>query len=163
MDLLHKATKWAEHNRFLVLAMVVGLALSVWLLGCQPQTTSLLDPDQKVTATQLEREVILVQMGLDDQAAMLTSLESRYNSDVTAKNRQIEAAETDLEEQQKMRLELINLVAGIGTAVTQGGLSAPAAIGSVVQVLTLLAAGGLGIDTIRKSRVIGKLKNGGSK
>ena len=59
-------------------------------------------------------------------------------------------------------MKLVELAGGVGTAIAQGGLSAPAAIGTAVQVLTLLAAGGAGLDTIRKSKIIGRLKDGDS-
>jgi hypothetical protein len=91
---------------------------------------------------------------------VIRQLEAEYNARVEAKNAQLEAAGAHLQRQIDRRLQLLELLGGIGTAVSQGGLSAPVAISSVIQIIALIAAGGLGADTIRKSRVIGKLKNG---
>lgn len=163
MDLLHKVTGWIEHNRFLVVSLVIGAIASGWFIGCQPRTPSILDPTQEVTAIQLEREGVVVQLSFNQQAAQIEQLQQNYNSRVVAANAQIEAAEADLAAQQQLRLQVLEVVAGLGTAVATGGVTAPIAIGSVVQLMTLLAVGGLGVDSVRKSRVIGKLKNGNSK
>lgn len=160
MDLVNKLSSWAEHNRFLVLMLILGAILGVGIIGCQPKTTSLLDPQEKVTPIQLEREVVIVQLGLDDQATQIEQLRQNYNARVAAANAQIEAAGADLQAQQELRLRLLELAGGLGTAVAQGGVTAPVAVGSIVQMLALLVAGGAGLDSIRKSKVIGTLKNG---
>lgn len=159
MDLLHTVVKWAEHNRWLVLSLVVALALSSWIIGCQPKTTSLLDPDKQVPAATLEREAVVIEAGLAKQVATLRQLEAAYNADVVKMNASIEMAQADIKRQVELRLKFIEVLGGIGSAVASGGLTAPAAVGSAVQVLTLLAAGGLAFDTRRKSKVIGELKN----
>ena len=160
MDLVNRVSEWAEHNRFLVLGVILAVIFAIGIVGCQPKTESLVYPGQKVTPAQLDRETILIQQGIDDQAAAIRALESRYNADVASKQLQLKAAQDDLVLQQQKRAELIQYVAGIGTAVAQGGLTAPAAIGSIAQIALLLFAGGMTADSIRKSKVIGTLKSG---
>lgn len=157
-DLLHTILTWLDHNRYLALSLAAALALSGWLVGCDPKTTSLLSPQQKVTVEQLGREVITVQANFDKRAALLKQEEAAYNADVKSANDSIDLAKADIAKQVALRTQLVEVAGGIGTAVATGGMTAPAAIGSVIQILGLLAAGGLGLDNLRKNAVISTLK-----
>jgi len=158
MDMLHNILKWVDYNRWLIIGLILAVALSVWTVGCQPTTPSLNDPNVKVTVVALEREIVSAQAVLDKQAGMILGLESAYNSDVTAKNAAIELAQADIKRQEELRLKLIELAGGLGTTIASGGLTAPAAIATVMQLLTLFAAGGLGVDNMRKGRIIAAAK-----
>ena len=154
MDILHNVLKWLDYNRGLAVALVLGVIAASWLVGCDVKTSSIIDPARQVTATQLDREITTLQGNLDKRSAAIKAQEAEYNSDVAAANTNIEAANADLEAQVQLRLKLIEMAGGIGSAVASGGFTAPAAIGSVVQLLTLLATGGLVIDNRRKDRLI---------
>ncbi len=154
MDILHSMLKWLDYNRGLVAALVLGVIASAWLVGCDVKTGSILDPTRQVTPSQLDREITTLQGQMDKRASAIKTMEAEYNADVTAANQNIVAANADLDAQEALRLKLIEIAGGIGTAVASGGFTAPAAIGSVVQLLTLLATGGLVIDNRRKDRRI---------
>lgn len=154
MDILHSILKWMDYNRGLLISLAIGLSASAWLVGCDVKTASIIDPTRDVTAAQLDREITTLQGQLDKRAAAIVAMEADYNSDVTAANANIAAANADIEAQIQLRLKLIEMAGGIGSAVASGGFTAPAAIGSVVQLMTLLATGGLVLDNRRKDRVI---------
>ena len=128
MDILHSMLKWLDYNRGLVAALVLGVIASAWLVGCDVKTGSILDPTRQVTPSQLDREITTLQGQMDKRASAIKTMEAEYNADVTAANQNIVAANADLDAQE--------------------------AIGSVVQLLTLLATGGLVIDNRRKDRRI---------
>lgn len=154
MDILHSVLKWVDYNRGLVISLVLGLIAATWMVGCDVKTGSLLDPARQVTGAQLDREITTLQEQLDKRSAAIKAQEAEYNADVIAANANITAANADLEAQAQLRLKLIEMAGGIGSAVASGGFTAPAAIGSVVQLLTLLTTGGLLYDNRRKDRVI---------
>lgn len=159
MDALHAVLGWFDHNRGLVVAVVLGVLASVWIVSCAPTTTSIIDPEKQVTGEQLTREFIIVQQGFSEQAAVITQLQAEYNARVEAANAQLEAAGAHLQRQVDQRVQLLELLGGIATAVSQGGFSGPTAVASVIQVITALSVGGLLYDTRRKSREIGDRDN----
>ena len=46
-----------RHNQFLALALVVILAIGVWLIGCNSTVVSPINPPKKVTKVELEAEL----------------------------------------------------------------------------------------------------------
>lgn len=163
MDLWNAVSKWFDHNRWLVVGFVVSVLLAGYTVGCDPTTRSLLSPEQRVTVTELEREVVVFQNNLDKRAADLLKLEANYNSDVDSFNSSIELAKADLAKQVELRMKLIETAGAIGTAAATGGITAPAAIAAIVQLLTLGIGAGAVVNGLRKDKVISKLKNGASK
>ena len=158
MDILHEVHNWMDHNRWLTAAIVVFLIATMAVAGCQPKTTSLLDPELRVTPAQLDREWIIVLMGLDNQAAVLTDLTNRYNRDVETAKAQLAAANKDLEAQIAQRQRIFEAVAGFGTVLTQGGFTTETALGSLLSIGLGLGTIAFGLDSRRKSAVIGDLK-----
>jgi len=148
-DYVHDALKWVSYNRGLVCALIVAGAVFVGLVSCVPKVPSIIDPNVKVTAPQFEREVVIVTSGLRKRV-------DEINTDVTAANKIIELAKADLERQEAIRLQVLEVVGGLGTLATTGGLTAPAAAGSLIQLLTLAASGGLFYDNRRKDKLIQK-------
>ena len=159
-DLLHGLLKWVDHNRYLVAGVVLFALFAGWLVGCDVKTQSLLSEDQKVTLRELEREVIVVQQTLDDEASTLREREALYNAKVESMNNAIAIAEADIAEKQEVRLKLIEIAGAVGTAAAAGTLSPAAGIAAAIQALTLFVGGGAIIDNRRKNRVIARLKNG---
>lgn len=157
LGVLRKGFAWLDYNRFLALGVVLAVLTSAWVVGCEPRTRGLTS-EQRVTLLELEREVVSLQEHLDKRAAEIRQSEVAYNAEVQGVNRAIELAEADLRQQVELRLKLIEVAGGLGTAIATGGVTAPTAIATVTQLLTLLAAGGLALDNRRKNAVINRLK-----
>ena len=159
MDVWNKFLKGVlDHHRGIVIGLVLAIALSIAVVGCSPKTKSLLSEDQQVTLAELEREAVIVQKNLDSHATTITKLIEDHNTNVAAYNKAIELAEEDIARKIAIRQQILEVVGGLGTTIATGGLTAPAAIGSVLQLLTLGFAGGAGVDIVRKNRVINTLK-----
>ena len=143
MDLIHKALNWADHNRWLVAAAIIGIALSVALIGCQATTQSVLHPDVQVTAAELDREALIVQT---EAELALKKLEGQ--------TQQLKLAKADIQRQQELRAQIVGIVGAVGTAAVEGAVSPASGIAAAVQLLTLLALGGSVLDNRRKDKVI---------
>ena len=165
MDYLHRLLKWVDHNRYTVLGVILAIGISVWLIGCQPETTSTLDPTQDVTASGLQREIQTKQQEFNQEAADLMvaasklEAESRqHEADIDNYNQTVEAAIEDLQRQQEQRREVIRYLGGLGTSIAEGTVNPASLIGGVTQLLLLGLAGGVGADNLRKGKVISSLK-----
>jgi len=55
--MIDKIKRAFRHNQFLALALVVVVALSIWLVGCESSVMSPVNPPKKVNRAQLEAEV----------------------------------------------------------------------------------------------------------
>ncbi len=131
-----KIWKWVEHNRFTV--GIPLLALVLWIVaawGCTPVVVNPLDPNQKMTAAELETEFKVWK--LEQQGMMI----------------RFDAAKEDIERQQeqwgKLQEALMQLASG--------------SVADFSGLVTLVMGGGFGgllIDNIRKGGVIGGLKSG---
>lgn len=153
MDVWHKILNFLDHERGKVIGLAVAALLAAWIVGCQPTTTSTLDPERTVTPSGLAREVAITQGTFDKRADVL-------DADIATYNRKAEIAGVELEDKIALRVKIVEVVGGIGTAVATGGFSAPTAISAILQVVMLGLAGGAVVDTVRKNRVITTLKNG---
>ena len=71
MDILHRLSKWIDYNRYAAMMVVLTLGMSVWLVGCPATTMSVLRPDKKITAQQLDREAITIQAHVKEELAAL--------------------------------------------------------------------------------------------
>jgi len=130
-----KVVKAADHNRYLVVAVVMALAVMVVLQGCPARTESLREPGKMVTGLQVERE-------LADATA-----------DYEAIIAKAKLANADLDRQYALRRKALDFVGGIATVAAEGGnpLGNPvAAVGGIIQ----LAALGLLADNRRKDKII---------
>ena len=54
--LIEKVKVALRHNQFLALAIVVVLALGIWLIGCESTVQSPFNPGKQVTRAQLQNE-----------------------------------------------------------------------------------------------------------
>ena len=159
VDILHKILKWVDHNRGLVTALLLAVMLSVWVVGCQPKTTSVLDPHQKVTAAELQREMAIVSRDLSKREAMIAQMQAALEAEAQEKSDAIAAAIDDLDRQIAMRKQMITAIGAMGQSLAAGTLTPAAGINGVVSLILLLGAGGLGVDNLRKNRVIQQLKD----
>ena len=98
--LIEKVKKVLAHNQFMTIAVVVVIALSVWLVGCESTTQSPLQPEKKVTRPVLIAEIEMFKVKVDQAVA-------------------------DLDRQDLFKQELFNL----GLAVAQGGTINPIGAG----------------------------------
>lgn len=99
-QLIEKLKKVLAHNQFMAVAVVVVIALGVWLIGCESTTQSPLRPEVKVTRPELETEIEMFKVKVDQAIA-------------------------DLDRQDLLKQELFN----IGLAVAQGGSVSPIGAG----------------------------------
>ena len=138
MDMLHKALKWADHNRYLVAALVVSLVVSIVFVACAPMTNSVLNPGTEVTAAQLQAE-----------AATL-------KGDYAAKLKLLKLAQKDIEDQIAFRTQIVAIVGSLGEAAVGGALNPTVGLAAAMQLLTLSIAGGALMDNRRKDKVLAK-------
>lgn len=137
-DYLHDFLNWVSYNRGAAVGVVASIAVSIYMLGCEPQTVSILDPSKKVTACQLEREIVTIE------------------SDYAEKVKIAELAKKDLEEQFAFRAKLVELAGGVGNIVASGTPSTGGVVGSLVQIISLIGAGALFYDNRRKDALLKK-------
>jgi len=139
-DWFHSLVKFLDYNRGVVLGLLITIALAGWLVGCDVTTTSIFNPEAKVTAIQLQNEI------------------SNFKSDMLAKEALIETALDDLEQKTNLRKQVIETIGGLGVGLASGTVTPAGAISSVVSLLLLGATGGLTLDVVRKNRVIASQK-----
>jgi len=147
MDILHKALKWLDYNRYTVAGLLIACATAGWLIGCQVGTESLTTPGRKVTASELERERVTL-------VASLTARQSALATEAEAVAAKAELARADIAEQQATRAKVIEVLGGIGTMVAEGGTSPAGIIGAVVQVAGLAGLGAVWADKNRKNTLL---------
>jgi len=136
MDVWHKFVKALDHGRYKFVGILIAGIAAIGLIGCQPKTSSVLNPGEKVDRTQLTAEA--------------ATLQARYAADAA----KIEAGFIDIEQQAAMRAQIVEVLGGAATAAATGGITTPSAIGTVVTLLSLGLAGGGVVDGARKNKVI---------
>lgn len=159
VDMWHKVLQWVDHNRWLVAGLSLAILMSVWVVGCQPTTASILNPKAKVTASQLQREMAIVSTGFSKREALIIQMQAALSAEAQEKSDTIAAAIDDLDRQIAMRQQIITAIGGMGQSLAAGTLTPAAGINGVMSLILLLGAGGLGVDNLRKSRVITQLKS----
>jgi len=135
MDMLHKALKWVDQNRYMAVAVILAVGLAVWLLGCQPMTASVRHPGEQVTAVELEREAALIE------------------SDIQAQLKALEMARADIERQVALRAQAVEILGGLATAATTGTFTPATGINAGLTLLGLIGLGAVA-DNRRKDKVI---------
>jgi len=99
-NFIEKMKELYRHNQFFAVACIVVIAASVWLIGCESKTQSILYPDTTVSRDQLNLEIKVFK-------------------------EKVKAATADLDKQDMFKQELFN----IGLAVAQGGTVNPIGAG----------------------------------
>lgn len=166
-DLFHRVCNWVSYNRYLAIGLVVGCIAAYGLVGCQMKTQSLKEPTKQVTATELKAEVADKNLELEKAAADLNVEKAKvqaeiekYNANVTALNKQVQARQEDLAKKEQIRAEVLQAAGGlITTAVTGGTVTPGAAVGTVLQMLSLAVAGGAVLDNRRKDKKIAEQRS----
>ena len=98
--MLEKIKEGLRHNQFLAVALVVVIAMTVWLVGCQSETNSILTPDEQVNRAELNMEIKVFKS-------------------------KVEEAIKDLDQQDAFKQELFN----IGIVMAKGGTIDPVGAG----------------------------------
>ena len=153
MDLWHALTKWIDYNRGTFVALLLVVCVAVGFLGCQPKTNSIINPEVRVTASQLKQEI------LNEEARLIGELKT-LDAQIAVLDAKADVAIEDIEAQHKLRDEVMTVLGGLGTSIAAGNVNPASIIGSVVSIGSILTAAGVGFDNIRKRRVITDLKNG---
>lgn len=153
-DGIHSFLKFLDHNRYAVIGILLAVLAAAALTGCAITTASTMTPGEKVTATELSREVAVAEAGFAGRQADLEAGAAVLNADIEAHNAAVDSARSDLQQKAEFRATVIETVGALGLAATQGTISPAAGVGAIVQLLTLGAAGGLLADNRRKDRMI---------
>ncbi len=128
-DYLHSLTNWIDHNRGLVLSLILATSTTLWVTACEAFTLSPSGSGQKVNWIQLAAEV--------------DAFEAR-----------VLAAETDLRNQDEIKAKFVEISSGIATSVIGGTFNPTQLISSLVGVAGVAGSAGLFYDNRRKDKVI---------
>jgi len=153
-DGLHSTLTFVDHNRYVVIGILLAMLLAAAVPGCQVTTASTLLAGEKVTGDELAREVAVAESDFAKRRAGLDAEATALNADIEAHNTTVEAAEADLQRKAEFRASIIETVGSLGVAAAEGTVNPAAGVGAIVQLLTLGAAGGLLADNRRKDKVI---------
>ncbi len=130
-----------EHNRYLVMALVLAALTAVLFTSCAPLTQSIVEPGKMVTSDELEREAITVQADYDQAIDSL------------------EVAKADLAAKYAKRQKIIEIAGALGQSAVEGTVNPAAGLAALLQLATLGAAAGAVVDNRRKDKVIAKSKS----
>lgn len=130
---MSKLTEWIRHNQGLFVAVLVLIAILVWMAGCQSKVSSLVVEGKKVTRAELNLEIAAETQRLEAKLNMLAS---------AAKAKQFE-----LDRQDAIKQKLFEFMAITAEA---GTINASGVVGLIVSVLGVGAV----IDNRIKDKVI---------
>lgn len=109
MDVLHKALKWVDYNRYKALGIVLAIVL-VFYAGCAVKTASLKDPTVKVTAPVYAQEASELRAQLEGESLALQAHVEAHNKVVDAFNEREEIGYEDLKAKQAKKEATINII-----------------------------------------------------
>tara|TARA_R100000808_G_C2153005_1_gene162820 strand:- start:1125 stop:1568 length:444 start_codon:yes stop_codon:yes gene_type:complete len=143
MDLLNKFLKLADHNRGAVIALIITICLNTWLFGMASRTGSLIHENRQVTRVEMEGEIGIAQAEL--------------NARIESFNAKVAAAVSDLDEQDRIKAEIVEIVGGLATTIAGGGFEPTQIVATILGISGVLGLGGAVVDNRRKDKII---KNG---
>jgi hypothetical protein len=132
----HKFTNWMDHNRGILVSIIITASTAAWLTACESVTASPTGSGVQVDWIQLGAEV-------DTFAARVT------------------AAEADLRAQDALKSKFVEISSGLATSILQGTFNPTQLITSLVTIAGVTGSAGLAFDNRRKNKVIKALKTGG--
>lgn len=157
-DLWHNVTTFLDHYRSFILSMIFTGLLAGYLFGCEVKTQSLIDPTRTVSASQLQSEAHQLdsqytqrQQELQLQLQNLSTQQQNFND-------QLSTAVNDLETKAQQRQHLIDTLGGLAVQAAQGNANPVSALTTLIGLISAGSAIGLGLDSLRKDRVIKQLK-----
>ena len=124
-DVLEKLWAAIRHNQGLAMALILAAALTVYVVGCESQTKSIIDPAKTVNREELQYE--------------LESEVQRLEADIEKVKFMAEQRGKDLDRQDEFKAALVN----IGLTVAEGQTVTPVGLATTLLVsLGLLAVAG---------------------
>jgi hypothetical protein len=130
---MKKLMEWLRHNQGFALALLLAIAISIWIYGCESRVASILAPNQKVNRVELNLEIEKEQKRLELELDNLIALGEARNQ------------ELDRQDEIKKKLAEFGM-----TAVESGGIN-PAGIATL---LGSILGAGLLVDNRIKDKVI---------
>jgi hypothetical protein len=161
MDIVHRFTKWVDHNRGAFVSFVIMAAMGgmlVFMIGCESTTTGLADGN-KVDRQELEGQAIDFENDFDGRQAEIQMMIDRLNSDKLALNKKIDAAVADLDKQDKFKAEIVDLVGVSLGQLAEGAFNPASLILPAVGLCGVAYGGGKSFDNKRKDKIIKKNGN----
>ena len=146
-DIWHRFMKWVDHNRYQAAGIVVTCAILLMAYGCQSKTTSIFEPDKKVTRTQLNAEADIAQQEIEVVWAALEAKAKTYTLG-------LDAGHKDLDRQDEMSAQLQAYLGGLATSAVEGTINPLQAVTSGISLAALLVGGGTFMDNRRKDKII---------
>jgi hypothetical protein len=146
IDFWHGILKWIDHNRWVVLGMVLTVMILLHA-GCQSKTASIFNPDQEVTRQQLNAEGDRAQAEIDVLWATLEVKMDTYSS-------ALEAGHDDLDAKDEKKAQVSAFLGGLATSAVEGTFNPLQAVTSGVSLAALLVGGGAMLDNRRKDKII---------
>jgi high-affinity Fe2+/Pb2+ permease len=132
--------KILRHYRNSAVAVIITVVISIWLIGCQSKTASLIDPSEKITRETLENEFGYLAKKVETN---LDNLQLEYQ-------RRLE----DLQRQDEIKRAITEASA----AVAQSGTINP--LGIVTLLAAIMGIGSIA-DNRKKDGIIAGLKSKG--
>lgn len=68
---MSKIAEWIRHNQGMFVSLIITAGLLLWGFGCESKVASLIEPERKVTAPELNIEIDQLVAGLNAQLDML--------------------------------------------------------------------------------------------
>lgn len=153
------ATRVVDHLRWYWIVALLCVAASGALLGCEPKTASIINPDQEVTEKQLEVEEAIIEGQLQRRANELQRLVADLEAERTEAEAKLGVAAQDLQEQQEMLDALATASLDIAGQVLTGDLGAREIIGLIITGgLATFGIGG-GLTGRRNSKKLDELSD----
>ena len=132
-QLMENVCRMLRHNSALTAAVVVAGCMMLWVVGCESTTTSLIDPQKKVTRIELRLEA-------SQQAAAIQAELDTLELKVTLAEKKLD--QIDALKQQ---------AAEIGVLVAQGGTVNP--VGVAMAAMGILGVGAV-VDNRKKDGLL---------
>ncbi|MBL4700317.1 hypothetical protein JYU15_01420 [bacterium AH-315-I18] len=157
-DLWHKSTSFLDHYRSFILSLIFTGLLAGYLLGCEVKTPSLIDPAQLVSAAQLQSEAHKLQAQYTQREKQLQLQLETLTLEQQDFNTGLITAVNDLETKTQQRQQIIDTLGGLAVQAAQGTANPISALTALIGLVSAGSAVGLGLDSLRKDRVIKNLK-----
>jgi hypothetical protein len=161
-DLWHSFTSFLDHYRNWILCLVFAAMLGGYLVGCDVKTNSLIDPTRSVTAQQLQAEAHQLESQYSQREKQLQLELEELTLKQNDFNSQLAIAVEDLETKSTQRQQIIDTLGGLAVQAVQGNANPISALTTIIGLISAGSAVGLGLDALRKDRVIQNLKITGS-
>ena len=158
-DLLHGLLTWIDHNRYVVISLVLSALLIGGMfgaLGCSSMTLGL--GGDKVTRIEFNREAAEAKTDLAVRKIQLESALTEFNVEVAKLNADIAAGLADLDKQDTVRAGILELVGTTAPQIAAGTLNPWALLPIGIGLFGGLMGLGTAADNRRKDAVIAATK-----